>query len=81
MLVSSQKINRREEVIGQRQPQHGGHKQQQKGVEAPGLGVGAQVAAGIDQHQRADAQDHERKEQAQSVEVEREATPSAGAQG
>ena len=67
-----------EEVVGEDQPQHGGHEHQQEGVEPAELGVPGEVAARVDQDQRADAADEQGEQQAQPVQGEGQADPQRG---
>jgi hypothetical protein len=68
----------RDDVSRQRQPQHRGHEHQQVGVEAAEVLVPGEVAARVDEDERADAADQEGEEEAQPVEVKREIDPEVG---
>src|SRR5690606_34860322 len=59
-----------QQVFRQHHTEHGAHKQQQEGIEAPRWFALAQVVTGIEDYQQADAENQQGKQKAQAIQTQ-----------
>ena len=62
----------RQDVVAEDDAEHRAHEREQRGVEAARMGVPVEVAAGVQNDERADAGDQRREQQPETIEVERQ---------
>ena len=67
-----------DEVAGQNQAEHGGHKKKKEGIESTEMGMAGQIPPGVNHNQTAHTANQQGEEQAEPVQVNRQGGAQSG---